>query len=307
MSLAADLDTFDMGEIFFLIAHFKKTGRLTFSLPAGGGEIYFKEGEAVSASFQGLQGTEALYRLFLESKGTVQFTPGIAAPERNVEEDSDRIVEELDRRRVELREVTRTLPPFETVLVRASEPPTGTVVAVRRTDWHVLGLIDGKRTIESVIANSRMGILEACKTVSWLLTHGLILDPGVTARALREEVAVVNIILDEFGVQELGTETWENVVAREFDRQLGGRQISRVISFENGRLRVAEGEGWTASEQEVRSLFGSLREALEKEAIAELGPVLARRKLDKVRARAASIAQADLAAVSGGEHEGGRA
>lgn len=307
MSLVADLTTFDMGEIFFLMTHFRKTGLLSLTLPGGEGKIHFQDGNAVCASFEDLRGTEALYRLFLESKGSVEFAPGVLPEERTIEEDSERIVEELDRRRVELRELTRKLPPFDTVLQRAAEPPAGTVVAVRRTDWHLLGLIDGKRTIESVIANSRMGVLEACKTISWLLTHGLILDPGAMVRALEEEVTFVNALLDELCAEELGWEPWGQLIGRELDRELAARQVSRVVAVEESHLRVAHAEGWAANEDDIRALFATLQEALEKEAVAELGPVLARRKVALVRARLPGVAKAESLVTAGGDDVGGGA
>ncbi|HTY08386.1 MAG TPA: DUF4388 domain-containing protein, partial [Candidatus Edwardsbacteria bacterium] len=177
MGLQADLADITVSEMLYLLTHFKKSGQLTVTAGGGAGEIYLAGGNAVHATCGEIKGSEAVFNLCLETAGTMAFTAGVKAPEESIKDGAEKLIEEGERRKVEMAEVLKSLPPMETVLARTAQAPEESAVTIRRSDWTILALVNGKRDIKTIIGDSKMGVLEVTKTLSWLLAKNLVVDP----------------------------------------------------------------------------------------------------------------------------------
>jgi len=72
-------------------------------------------------------------------------------------------------------------------------------VALRRTDWQILALIDGKRRLGDVITESKIGGYEATKTITWLKDQGLIYDPEEAQRVMTRLIDFLKKLFEDFG------------------------------------------------------------------------------------------------------------
>ncbi|MDI6740117.1 MAG: DUF4388 domain-containing protein, partial [Candidatus Edwardsbacteria bacterium] len=161
MGLQADLNEFSVSEILYFLSHFKKNGRLSITTGAAGttgatGEIYFLNGNAVHAVQGELKGSEAVFNLCLETAGQCSFAAGIKASEETIKDGAEKLIEEGERRRTEVSEILKSLPPMDTVLARTAQAPEEAAVTIRRSDWTILALVNAKRDIKTIIADSKL-------------------------------------------------------------------------------------------------------------------------------------------------------
>jgi hypothetical protein len=283
MGLEADLKDFSVSEILYLLSHFKKSGRLHVRGPEKEGEIFLLDGNAIHASSGSMSGVEAIYNLSLELSGNVSFDPRGETKERSVSEDADKLVAEGERRRVELKEVLTKLPPFETLLVRTPHPPEQTAITIRRSDWAILALVDGRRTIKMIVDESKLGMLEVLKALAWLISKGLILDPKAVDRALRDKVKVVNALILEYGgTDPEAQKPWIQFVEETMPAcDLSGK-VPKYLRFAYGLLGVSEGPKSDIAPEEVDAFIEKLVRKVNERAISEFGPILAKHKYQAV-------------------------
>ncbi len=191
-----NLKAFKLTDVLQFITWAKKTGCLKVSGSISG-EIYLDNGAVVHASDSVATGMEALINLsFIELEQGV-FELEIKAPERTISEDTGKLAENIEKRRIELQELKQKMPPMETVLIKSTRD-LETAVALRRTDWQIIALIDGKRTLGEIIAESKIGGYEATKTILWLKEQGLIYDPQEAERQMDELLKYLKIFFEEF-------------------------------------------------------------------------------------------------------------
>lgn len=283
MGLNADLKDFSVSEMLYLLSHFKKSGRLHVQGPEKQGDIFLLDGNAVHAASGNLHGVEAIYNICLELSGSLSFDPSGETKERSVSENADKLVAEGERRRVELKDVLTKLPPFETVLVRTPHPPDQTTITIRRTDWAILALVDGRRSIKAIVDESKTGMLEVLKALSWLLSKGLILDPQAVDRALREKVKIVNLLIAEYGGPEPGAQKpWIQFVEETLPAADFTGKVPKYLRLASGIVEVSEGTKSDLSPEEVEAFVNKLVRTVNERAISEYGTILAKHKYQAV-------------------------
>lgn len=282
MGLEADLSDFSVSQILFLMSAYKKTGRLSVSSIEKRGEIYLKDGAAVHASCGDIHGAEAIYNLCLLLTGKAKFETGVETTERSVSESAEKLIKEGDRRRVELTEVLGQLPPFETILVRTPKPPDESTITIRRSDWSVLALVNGKRNIKAIVDDSKMGMLDVLKTLSWLISKGLVLDPTIVDRALSKEVHLLNILLEEYGGKADSLKPWISFIEESIITLEAGVKIRKYLKMDSQGIQMLPGMKGDISADEVKVFFEGLTVKLNERASAEFGPILAKRKYQNV-------------------------
>ncbi|HEC78227.1 MAG TPA: DUF4388 domain-containing protein [candidate division WOR-3 bacterium] len=191
------LKEFTLGDVLQFLARVKKSGVLKVS---GGitGEIYIKEGFVVHAADGVETGIEALLNLSFIELETASFEPGVEAPEQTISEDFGKLTENIEKRRIEFQEIKKKLPPMDTVLAKSTRD-LESAVALRRADWQILALIDGKRRLGDVIAESKIGGYEATKTITWLKDQGLIYDPEEAQRVMTRLIDFLKKLFEDFG------------------------------------------------------------------------------------------------------------
>lgn len=197
-----NLKEFSLGDVLQFVARSKKTGILKVQGDASG-DIYIKEGLVVHAADGVETGMEALLNLSFNKLDAGVFEPGVRSPEQTINEDFGKLTDDIEKRRIEYHEIKRKLPPMDTVLKKSTKD-LESAVALRRTDWRILALIDGQRTIGEVITQSKVGGYEATRTVTWLKDQGLVYDPREAERVIRRLVGFLKILFEEFGKNALG-------------------------------------------------------------------------------------------------------
>jgi hypothetical protein len=283
MSLQAELTEFHLSEIIYLLVHFQKTGVVTVKAGKNYGEIYFDKGRAVHAAYGDIKGSEAVYGLCLESAGEIKFSSGVKSPEESIKEGADALIQEGDRRRMEMDEIMRSLPPLDTVLVRTAQAPEESAITIRRSDWTILALVNGKRDIRTIIDESKLGVLEVVKTISWFLSKNLVVDPFEVERTFRTKTDLVNLMLEEFGVKGTGVGPWMELVKSTLAAADKGGHMGHHLEYTDFVIKLKDGTKSDVSKDEVMQVWDQIAEALHQKAIKEFGPMLAKHKYQAVQ------------------------
>ena len=192
-----NLREFSLGDVLQFLARVKKSGILKVEGSISG-EIYLKDGLVIHATDGSEKGMEALMNLSFVELETGSFEPGADAPEQTISEDFGKLTEDIEKRRIEFEEMKRKLPPMDTIYSKSTRD-LESAVALRRTDWQILALINGKRQLGDVITQSKIGGYEAAKIVTWLREQGLILDPAEAERVMSKLLGFLRIVFEDFG------------------------------------------------------------------------------------------------------------
>jgi hypothetical protein len=157
------------------LARKKETG-LVKIIPKGGkaGEVYLKKGRPVHAVFGIFEGLEAIYALVRVESAEAVFEAARKPPKESIPKGIG-INEILEQRQIRLDETRKRLPPFDTVLVKSNELPRPDSFALRKTDWQVLMLFDGRRNLTQIVERSRLPEETTLQSIDWLLETGLLI------------------------------------------------------------------------------------------------------------------------------------
>ncbi|MGB3340220.1 MAG: DUF4388 domain-containing protein [bacterium] len=192
-----NLKEFLLGDVLQFLARVKKSGVLKVGGGASG-EIYIKEGLVIHATDGAEKGMEALLNLSFVDLETGSFETGTDAPETTISDDLGKLTENIEKRRIEFEQIKKNMPPMDTVYSKSTRD-LESAVALRRTDWQILALVDGKRKLGDVITESKIGGYEAAKTITWLREQGLIFDPSEAERIMSKLSGFLGIVFEDFG------------------------------------------------------------------------------------------------------------
>ncbi|MCX7995328.1 MAG: DUF4388 domain-containing protein [candidate division WOR-3 bacterium] len=192
-----NLREFNLPDVLQFLIQLRKTGVIRVNGELSG-EIFIKDGHIVHATDGTEKGFESLLNLSLARLEKGIFESGVRTAEQTITEDVGKLNESIERRRIEFEKIKDRLPPRDAVLAKSTkELPTA--VALRRTDWQVLAMVDGKRTINEIIAQSQLGGYETIKTIVWLKEQGLIYDPKEAERLMAGLIKYLNAFFKTFG------------------------------------------------------------------------------------------------------------
>ncbi len=192
-----NLKEFNLSDVLQFLVQLKKTGVVRLSGELNG-EVYLRDGHIVHATDGTEKGFESLLNLSLVHLEKGVFEAGVRASEQTISEDVGKLNENIERRRIEFETIKDRLPPRDAIMAKSTkELPTA--VALRRTDWQVLAMVDGKRTINEIIAQSQLGGYETIKTIVWLKEQGLIYDPKEAERLMAGLLKYFNALFKIFG------------------------------------------------------------------------------------------------------------
>lgn len=155
----------------------QKTGILTLSRGARRGHIYFDHGKITNAVLGPARGESAVYRLLAWAEGDFALEPvaGQPPPEVTVTQSNHTLILEGMRRRDEGQRLRQDLPP-DGVPLKVS-PRLQEILAGKRLaadPERFLGLLDGKRDIEEIVAESGLDDLKALENLSRLWARGMV-------------------------------------------------------------------------------------------------------------------------------------
>lgn len=288
MGLVASLSDFSASQIFFLLTKFDKTGRLELRSAGEKGEVYFVKGKVTHASYKKLKGVEALYNLSIFLNGQIEFFPDEKIAVVTIKDEVSTLIGEIERRKVEINEIKAKLPPFNTILVKSQKPPEG-AVALRKSDWKILVLMDGKKNIKDIIEKSGMGALTVYKTTAWLLEKGLIYDPKELERILKEKVQFINILSRELATLGIDEKEWIELAKDTLDKDEAGRRLLENVVFSDANLSVKAKKKMDISKEEIKELFSQVESILKEKCQREFGSMLTRTKFNAALKRISEI------------------
>jgi hypothetical protein len=285
MGLQADLSDFTLSEIIYFLSHFKKTGVLTVKAGSNFGEVYFDKGDTVHAILGDIKGPEAVFNLCLETLGEAKYTAGAKSPEVTIKDGAGKILEEGERRRTEMAEILKSLPPLDTVLTRTAQAPEESAITIRRSDWTIMALVNGKRDIKQIVTDSKLGMFEVVKTVAWLLAKNLVMDPKEMDRLFKDKINFINLLLEEFGVKGTGVAPYLELVKATMTELDKGERMARHVEFGADRLNMVPGPLSDVTKEELIETWERLTDIVHKKGMKEFGPMLGKHKYQTAQAR----------------------
>lgn len=263
-----NLEEFPLSDVLQFLIRTKKSGVLkVFDTVTG--EIYVRDGFVVHATDGANKGVEALINLTFINFETGRFETGVSAPEKTLTEDFGKLIETIEKRRIEFQEIKKRLPPLDTVLAKSTKELDSTI-ALRRTDWQILALVDGKRMLSDVIAESKIGGYEATKTITWLKEQGLIYEPKEIERVMETLTRFLRSLLEIFGKNGLQLlKKWADSAAR-------NKSIINVYHIDERNLKITPRGELSAGEVELS--VKNLEDYMKTEGPKIFGKVLFKKK-----------------------------
>ena len=269
VALDGDLLYFPLVEVFYLLSRFRKTGRLIIKEK---GNIYISEGKVTHAETEYTDGLDAFYALCLVKSGSFNFQPNEKASINTISKPLSELLEDIDTKEAELREYNKDLPPLSTIPEKSTKVPEGEKVALKKDEWRVLILADGKRTIEKIIGVSPLSEIDTYKSLSWLFKEGLIYDPKEKLRILNEGIDKVNKFIKAFG-----DGPWIKS-AQEFIKE---NELEDAISLAGNYLVLLK-KSFPLDLDETKEFFNKLMLTLREKASETLGKLLVNKKMKEL-------------------------
>jgi len=269
-----NLKEFNLSDVLQFLVQMKKTGVIRVSGELNG-EVYLKEGHIVHASDGTEKGFESLLNLSLVHLEKGVFESGVRATEQTISEDVGKLNENIERRRVEFEKIKDRLPPRDAVLAKSTkELPSA--VALRRTDWQVLAMVDGKRTINEIIAQSQLGGYETIKTIVWLKEQGLIYDPKEAERLMAGLLKYLNAFFKVFGKNGL------NWFRRWSELNLENQTLGASININEETFEITVQDPLT--QEQIDKFRNGFNEFIRAEGPQIYGKLLFKKKLEELSA-----------------------
>ncbi len=269
VAIEGDLSYFSIIEIFYLFSRFRKTGRLIIKER---GNIYIADGKVIHAETEHSEGMEAFFALSMVKKGHFKFQPDERASVNTISKPLSELLESIDTREVELQEYSKDLPPLLTVPEKSTKVPEGEKVALKRDDWRVLILADGKRNIEEIIGVSPLPELDTYKALSWLFQEDLLYDPEEKKRIIDNGVDKINKF-----IKILGDGPWMES-AKEFIRD---NELENDISLAGNYLVLLK-KNFPLDLDKTKEFFDNFMKSLRVKATETLGRLLVNKKMKEI-------------------------
>ncbi|KPK62513.1 hypothetical protein AMJ83_10710 [candidate division WOR_3 bacterium SM23_42] len=275
MTFEINLHDFNLTDVLQFVLNTKKTGVVHVE---GGtaGEIYFANGLVVHAAAAACEGVDALFEMSCTTSGKAKFEPRVEAPKQTVSEDTGKLVETIEKRRIEFETIKQDLPPMDSVWAKTTREPES-AVALRRTDWQVLAMLDGKRTLSGVITESKLGGFEAMKTIVWLKEKGLICEPGHAARVVSRVINYLNFFFADFSKNGL---IWYK---RWLATTEGNEKIAGAITIDEETMEANVVSELTS--KQIDDFIGSFEAIVKTEGPKIYGKLLFRKKFEDFQAK----------------------
>ena len=272
IALKGNLTYFAADEVMYLLSRFKKTGRLDI----GKGSVYFQEGNVVHAKTSELEGLDAFYALSMMEEGEFTFYADEKASKNTISSPLVELFQEIERRRTEIQEVLRELPPLDTVPAKSIKGPTKEKIAMKKHHWKILILVDGKRNLEQIVRESGFEKSDALRSIVWLFNEGLIYDPKEKERIIKEGIKKIKVFLKEFGEGP-----WQDIIRRKLDEA----GLNKYISVTNTDILITN-KNIDIPPEKLKTWLIDTLDALKSKAEELLGKIIVKKKwkaLDGVR------------------------
>ncbi|KPK63627.1 hypothetical protein AMJ83_06300 [candidate division WOR_3 bacterium SM23_42] len=175
MSLAGDLQDFEITDVFQLIQLGQKDGILRLQTADDVGIVYFKNGMVAHAQTNTIQGEPAIDTILGWKKGKFTFNPGEETDQRTVDLPIQQVILEAARRIDELKRIQKLIPSFDVIVEIMEVPQTGVEkIQLNPREWKVLSFVDGTSTIKQIAQKSNIPEFETAKVFYGMISSGLV-------------------------------------------------------------------------------------------------------------------------------------
>ncbi len=264
-ALNGDLKYFKVDEILYFLSRFKKTGKLTISES----HIYFQDGNIIHAQDNDLNGEEALFNIALKETGRFNFTIDEKPEIITINEQISTLFEEIERRRTEIEEVKKNLPPFDTIPLKSSKTEGKGKIEMSKIHWKLIIATDGKRNLSEIIEASGLEKGTAMRGLKYLFDEGLIYDPKARERIIKKWTSKINKFFELFSGENIWKEIiFERMRIQDFDGFADVKENKIVILKQDIPVGADKLEDW------FRETLLSLR----KKAEEILGKIMVNKK-----------------------------
>lgn len=175
MSLAGDLQDFEITDVFQLIQLGQKDGVLKIQATDDVGIVYFKAGKVAHVQTNSIQGEPAIDIILSWKKGNFTFNPGEHMTQHTVDLPIQQVILDAARRIDELTRIQKLIPSFD-VVIRIVEVPQDGVdnIQLHPKEWKVLSFVDGTLTVRQIAKRSNIPEFETAKIFYGMISSGLV-------------------------------------------------------------------------------------------------------------------------------------
>jgi len=172
--LSGDLAQVALFDLLQVFAANRRTGRLELDAPKAAGLVWVTDGRIVDATFGGVAGEKALYRILGVREGAFVFHPGGAADQQRIDAPTDRLLMEGARQSDEIARLREALPPFGALVSVTVTPRDVSSLAAQ-----IVRRLDEPRSIDELLDRVPAADLDILGAVRELGEAGalLVFDP----------------------------------------------------------------------------------------------------------------------------------
>lgn len=175
MSLAGDLQEFEITDVFQLIQLGQKDGILRIQTANDIGIVYFKNCMVAHAQTNTIKGEPAIDVILSWKKGHFVFNPGEETEQHTVDLPIQQVILEAARRIDELKRIQKLIPSFEVIIEIIEVPQPGVErIQLNPREWKVLSFVDGSLTIKQIAQKSNIPEFETAKIFYGMISSGLV-------------------------------------------------------------------------------------------------------------------------------------
>jgi hypothetical protein len=186
MSLAGDLQDFEITDVFQLVQLGQKDGVLRIQTTDNLGVVCFKNGKVAHAQTNSIQGEPAIDTILGWKKGRFTFNPGEEIPEHTVDLPIQQVILEAARRIDELTRVQKLIPSFDMAIEIVEVPQEGVEkIQLNPREWKVLSFVDGTLTVKQIARKSNISEFETAKIFYGMISSGLV--TAITTKTQKAE------------------------------------------------------------------------------------------------------------------------
>ena len=270
VAIEGDLLYFSIKEIFYLLSRFKKTGRLIIK---GEGNVYVSDGKVLHAEKDKLEGLEAFFSLGMKKEGKFLFQSDEKPAVNTIFQPLSELIDEIETREAQVEEFKKDLPPSSIIPQKSSKAPEGDKIALKKDEWKVLILADGKKKLSEIINLSPLSELDTLKALSWLFKESLLYDPEEKERIVEKGLKDINVFFKAFG---------EGPWIEGLNKMIDKYEIKDAVSFNGNNLKINK-EKFSLDLEKSKQFFSEAVDSLHKKATQVLGKLLVNKKLKEIK------------------------
>jgi len=175
MSLAGDLQDFEITDVFQLIQLGQKDGILRIQTDDDVGIVYFKNVKVAHAQTNTIKGEPAIDIILSWKKGRFIFNPGEETQQHTVDLPIQQVILEAARRIDELKRIQKLIPSYDVVIQIVEIPQPGVErIQLNPREWKVLSFVDGLLNIKQIAQKSNIPEFETAKIFYGMISSGLV-------------------------------------------------------------------------------------------------------------------------------------